>query len=45
MRKVGSKDGFEVWFNTTDQTYSVYHYLQFVRGGIYNFTDVKSYLE
>lgn len=42
---VGQNKGFEVFFNPSDQTYSVYKGDRFVIGNKYNFSDVKCYID
>ena len=44
MTLVGYKDGFEVWFNSNAQIYSVYKDNKFLLGGKTKFSEVESYI-
>jgi hypothetical protein len=44
MTLVGYKDGFEVWFHSKAQLYSVYKDNKFLLGGKSNFSEVAIYI-
>lgn len=41
---VGEKNGFEIYFDCSKQTYSVYKDNKFVIGNKFKFSDVKTYI-
>lgn len=45
IKLVGSNKRFNVYFNTNDQTYTVFKDGKFLIGSKYRFRDVKCYLD